>query len=176
MTPGKLMSSWSVSSAGKRRMPLAGTGTSRTPFGLVISTRVGSAAIPTVAGVSWISSMLRCPFHRRRRVAAGPAAIQPVPSSRFCGRSAGRSAKVDEAVTRSCADAADPSRSRRALRAAPGTAVTVAERWKLSAAGVVNVRFRVASGGSPGRPSAQPAAREKLNDGSGPVESWAGWR
>jgi len=99
MTPGKLMSSRSVVRAGKRRTPLEGTGTSRTPSGLLISTRVGSAAIPMVAGVSWISSMLRGPFHRRCTVAAGPPAIQPAPSSRFCGRSEGRDAKVDVAVT-----------------------------------------------------------------------------
>ena len=80
--------------------------------------------------------MDRCPFHRRYTVADGPAAIQPAPSSRFCGRSAGSEPNVDEALMRSCADAAEPSRSSRALSAAPGTAVTLGRdtegggRWR----------------------------------------------
>ena len=83
---------------------------------------------------------------------------------------------MDEALIRSWADAADPSRSSRALSAAPGTAVTSAETPKEAAAGVLKVRFRSASGGSPGRPSASPVARWKLNDGTGPAWSCDGCR
>ena len=75
---------------------------------------------------------------------------------------------MDVALMCSCGGAADPRRSRRASSAAPGTAVTVAETRKRSAPGVVNVRFRSASGGVPGRPSEVPVSRWKLNDGVGP--------
>ena len=101
MMPGKLMSSRSVVRGGKRRVPLDGTARSRLPSGLVIRTRVGCAAIPVVGAVSWISPIVRRPFQDRCTAAAGPAAIQPVPPSRFCGRSAGREAKVDVALMRS---------------------------------------------------------------------------
>ncbi len=69
-----------------------------------------------------------------------------------------------------------PRRSRSALSAAPGTAVTLAETWKRWAAGVVKVRFRAGSGDVPGRPSVVAVSRWKLKDGDGPAWSWAGCR
>src|SRR3984957_14386722 len=177
MTLVKRSVSWLVFSGAKCRTPPCGTGRSRVPAGLLISTSVGWAAMPTVGAVrlSWL--IVFWPVHLRCRLACGPAATQPAtpPSSRFSGFSAGSEPNVELAVMVSCG-LAGLSEASSALSWAPGTAVAVPATWKRWRWVVVKVRFSAASGDWPGRPIEVLVARSKLNDGVGPAAGWDGWR
>src|ERR1700761_5168526 len=178
MTPTKLMVSWLVFSGAKRSTPPSGTGMSRVPTGLLIRTRVGWAAMPSVGAVrlSWLIDLV--PVHFRCRLAWSSAAIQPVELlalSRFCGPRAASEPNVELAEMVSWAgpgsseDSSEPSWG-------PGTAVTVPATVNFCWPAVVKVRFRAASGGLPGRPMDEPRSRWKLNDGVGPALVWDGCR
>ena len=74
---GKLMSIWSVVSAGKCTVPSAGTAASRLPFGVLMWTLAGPVDSPP-AGESTNWSSVRVPCQLRCTVGFGPPASQPV--------------------------------------------------------------------------------------------------